>query len=155
VPLTCLRVPQIEYHCLRLRAGRSKMRFRQGQKLSSSGSAPSLLFNGDGGCFSGSKAAGREVESKSKNHPIRGFQGTKVHTYSSALSLTSSLDWSGWSRPRLGNDPLPIVSEVGRVSGPVWTGVENLASTVFRSQDRPASSELLYRLNYPRPWGVK
>ena len=34
-------------------------------------------------------------------------------------------------------------------SGPVWTGVENLAPTGIRSPDRPASIQSLYRLSYP------
>jgi len=33
--------------------------------------------------------------------------------------------------------------------GPFWTSVENLAHTRIRSPDRPARSELLYRLRYP------
>jgi len=37
----------------------------------------------------------------------------------------------------------------GWVSELVWTGVENLAPTRFRSPDRPARSESLYRLSYP------
>ena len=31
----------------------------------------------------------------------------------------------------------------------MWTGAENLAATGFRSPDRPARSESLYRLRYP------
>jgi hypothetical protein len=46
-------------------------------------------------------------------------------------------------------DPVPIVQEVGWASGPVWTGAENLASTVIRSPDHPARSQSLYRLSYP------
>ena len=34
---------------------------------------------------------------------------------------------------------------------PVWTGAENLAHTGIRSPDRPARSELLYRLRYLGP----
>ena len=33
-------------------------------------------------------------------------------------------------------------------SGPVWTGVENLAATGIQSPDRPARRQLLYRLRY-------
>ena len=55
--------------------------------------------------------------------------------------------------PRLhltpGKDPVPIVQEAGWASGPVWTGVDNLASTGIRSPDRPARRQLLYRLRYP------
>jgi len=32
----------------------------------------------------------------------------------------------------------PIVQETSRAPGPVWTGAENLASTVIRSPDRSA-----------------
>jgi hypothetical protein len=32
--------------------------------------------------------------------------------------------------------------------GPVWTGAENVAPTGIRSPDRPARSQLLYRLRY-------
>jgi len=28
-----------------------------------------------------------------------------------------------------GKDPVPVVQEAGRISGPVWTGAENLAPT--------------------------
>ena len=48
-----------------------------------------------------------------------------------------------------GKVPVPIVQEDGWVSGPVWTGAENLAPTGIRSPDRPARSQSLYRLSYP------
>jgi len=47
-----------------------------------------------------------------------------------------------------GKDPVPIVQEAGWAPGPVWTGAENLGPTRFRSPDRPARSESLYRLSY-------
>ena len=50
-----------------------------------------------------------------------------------------------------GKDPVPIVQEVWWAPGPVWTGAENLAATGIRSADRPARSQLLYRLSYPGP----
>jgi len=56
------------------------------------------------------------------------------------------------SRPGLstpGKDPVPIVREAGWAPGPVWKGAENLASTGFRTPDRPARSQSLYRLSYP------
>jgi len=48
----------------------------------------------------------------------------------------------GWSAPRPGRfthgkDPVPI-AESKWVPGPVWTGVENIASVGIRSPDRPA-----------------
>jgi hypothetical protein len=54
------------------------------------------------------------------------------------------------SRPGRSLPPLlftPIVQEAGWVSGPVWTGAENLAPTGIRSPGRPARSQLLYRLS--------
>jgi len=41
--------------------------------------------------------------------------------------------------------------------GSVWTGAENLTPAGIRSPDRPARSELLYRLTYPGPyrWNTK
>jgi len=47
-----------------------------------------------------------------------------------------------------GKDPVPIVQEAGWAPGLVWTGAENLAATGIRSPDRPACSQLLYRLSY-------
>jgi hypothetical protein len=41
---------------------------------------------------------------------------------------------------------IPTVKEAGWAPRPVWTGAENLAPTGFRSPDRPARSESLYRL---------
>ena len=46
-------------------------------------------------------------------------------------------------------DLVPIVQEVGWAPGPVWTGAEYIALTGFRSPDRPARSQSLYRLRYP------
>ena len=48
-----------------------------------------------------------------------------------------------------GKDPVPIVQEIGRAPGPVWTGADNLAPIGIRSPDRPARSQSLYRLSYP------
>jgi hypothetical protein len=58
--------------------------------------------------------------------------------YSSTLSLISALGGGGWLTPgpcRLtpGNNPVPIVQEAGCAPGPVWTGVENIASTGSRA----------------------
>ena len=63
------------------------------------------------------------------------------------------LDGSGWLKQRLdrfspGNVPVPIVQEAGWASGPVWTGVENFDAIGFRTPDRTARSESLYRLSY-------
>ena len=48
-----------------------------------------------------------------------------------------------------GKDPVPIVQEAGWAPGLVWTGAESVAPTGIRSPDRPAGSQLLYRLRYP------
>jgi hypothetical protein len=48
-------------------------------------------------------------------------------------------------------DPVPIIQKAGWAPGPVWTDGENLAYTGIRSQDRPARSVSLYRLNYHSP----
>ena len=68
-----------------------------------------------------------------------------MHT--STFPLTSVLD-EGWlSTPRLGrfttgNDPVPIVQEVGWAPGSIWTAVGNLAPhNGIRSLDSPARSE--------------
>ena len=76
--------------------------------------------------------------------------------YSSTLSLTSALDWGGWSTPRPGRftpgeDPVPIVQEAGWAPGPVCTGAENLVPPGIRSPDCPARSESLYQLSYTGP----
>ena len=79
--------------------------------------------------------------------------------YSSTLPPTSTLDGGGWSKPRpgrftLGKDAVPIVEEVRFAPGSVWTGAESFAHTEIRSPDRPARSELLYRLSYPGPYCI-
>jgi hypothetical protein len=75
--------------------------------------------------------------------------------YRSTLSLTSALDVVGCQRHAPAalhpGKTVPIVQGAGWAPGPVWTGVENLASTGFRSPDCPARSESLYRLSYPGP----
>ena len=45
-----------------------------------------------------------------------------------------------------GKDPVPILQEAGWVSEPFWTGAGNLAPTGILSPNRPARSELLYKL---------
>ena len=67
--------------------------------------------------------------------------------------MTTALEWGEWSAARPGRftprkDPVPVAQEAGWAPGPVWTGAENLASTGIRSPDRPARSQLLYRLSY-------
>ena len=94
---------------------------------------------------------------KFKFHPRTSHEGPEGEkSYSSTLSLTSTLDEGGWSTPRAsrftpGKDPVHIVQEAEWTSGPAWIGAENLAPNGIRSPDRPARSESLYRLRYPGP----
>jgi hypothetical protein len=46
---------------------------------------------------------------------------------------------------------VPIVQQDGWAPWPVWTGAGGLVPAVIRSQDRPASSELVYRLSFAGP----
>ena len=76
--------------------------------------------------------------------------------YNSTLLLTSALDGGGLStshpgRFTPGKDPVPIVLGGTWAPGPVWTGVENVSPSGFRSPDRPARSESLIRLYYSGP----
>jgi hypothetical protein len=48
-----------------------------------------------------------------------------------------------------GKDSVPIAQEAGWTPGPVWTSAENLAPTGILSPDRPARSQLLYRVGPP------
>jgi hypothetical protein len=54
-------------------------------------------------------------KSKGKGHPRTSHEGPEVEQrYNSTLSLTSALDWGGWSRPPAGSftagiGPVPIV----------------------------------------------
>jgi hypothetical protein len=50
-----------------------------------------------------------------------------------------------------GKDPVLIVQENGWVSGPIWTGVENLAPIGIRSPDRPARSSVAIPTELPGP----
>ena len=75
-----------------------------------------------------------------KVNPRTGYEGRGGgRGNNSILSLTSALDGSGWSTPRLGRlilekDPVPSVQEAGWAPRPVWTGAENLAPTGIRSR---------------------
>jgi len=58
--------------------------------------------------------------------------------------VVSSMPWPHFTP---GKDPVPILQEAGWAPGPVWTGRK---SRPHRDsiQDRPASSQSLYRLSY-------
>jgi len=65
---------------------------------------------------------------------------------------------SGWGvrvtpRPLFtpGKNPVPTVQEGGWAPGPVWICAENFTPIGIGSLDRPARSELLYRLSLPGP----
>jgi hypothetical protein len=66
-------------------------------------------------------------------HPRTGHEGPEGEKrYRCTLSLTLALNRGGWSTPcsgrfTTGNDAVANVLEAGWVSGPVWTGAENLA----------------------------
>jgi len=62
-----------------------------------------------------------------------------IGTKSSTLSLTSALDWGGWSTPHPGR--YPFVRETGWAPQTVWTDTENLAPPRTRFPDRPARAE--------------
>jgi hypothetical protein len=72
---------------------------------------------------------------------------------SSTLAFqTSALDWVSATPRTLSTpvkDPVPIVQEAGWAPVLVWTGAQNIAPIGFRTSDRPARSQSLYRLNYP------
>ena len=61
--------------------------------------------------------------SKSKAHPRTGHEGPdRDQRYSSTLSLTSALDWGGWSAAGLGRftpgkDPVPLYRRLGGCQG--------------------------------------
>jgi len=89
---------------------------------------------------------------------LRLCTGRTVHRSSRGIALLF-LDHDtrrGWGvsvtpRPLFtpGKDPVPIVQEAGWAPGSVWTGAENLVPIRIRSPDRPARSQLLYRIRYP------
>ena len=70
---------------------------------------------------------------------------------SSTLSLTSALDGGGWLTPLYPREKTrhPLYRRLG---APVWTDAENFAPTGIRSSHRPAHSESLYLLRYPRQY---
>ena len=94
---------------------------------------------------------------------LRLCTGRTAHTRSRRIALPF-LDHGtrrGWGvsvtpRPIFtpGKDPLPIVQEAVWAPEQVWTAAENLAPTGIRSPDRPARSQLLYRLSYPAHKGL-
>jgi hypothetical protein len=97
-----------------------------------------------------------EVDQSRWNHAsiVYGFMQAQSGSRSIAFFfLTSALDdngcvtpYPGWFTPA-GNDHLPIVQEDRWVPGPVWTYVENLASTGIQFLDCLVSS--WYGLHYP------
>ena len=84
----------------------------------------------------------------SQNRPRRPGGGVELYLYSFFnLDVRSGWVVNATPRPRTPwNDPVPLTQEAGWAPGPVWTGEENLAPTVFRSPDRPVRSQSLYWL---------
>jgi hypothetical protein len=89
-------------------------------------------------------------------HPIRGHEDPEGEwSHSSTLSLTSALDGMGGQRhtPSAltpGKTRYPLYRRLGRTqdrSGWAW---RMSPPTGIRSTDRPARSESLYRLRYPK-----
>jgi hypothetical protein len=76
--------------------------------------------------------------------------------YSSTLSLTSALDGVGGQRHAPvalppGKTRYPLYRRLGGLQGRSGWVRKISPPTRFRSADRPASSESLYRLSYPGP----
>ena len=77
--------------------------------------------------------------------------------HSSTLSLTSVLDGIGWSTPRPGRftpgkeTPCPSYRRVGEPQGRSGRVRKISPPPGLAAPNRPARSELLYRLSYPGP----
>jgi hypothetical protein len=73
---------------------------------------------------------GQHVEGKVR--PRTGHEGPEGEKrYSSTFSLTSVLDWRGWSTSRPGcftpkKEPVHVEQEAGWAPGPAWTGAERV-----------------------------
>jgi hypothetical protein len=72
----------------------------------------------------------------------------------STLLLISALDGSGWTTSRLGRftprkDPVPILTRLGGSQGHSGRVHKISSHNGIQFPDRPASSETLYKLNYP------
>jgi hypothetical protein len=94
------------------------------------------------------------VDSALKNEYLvkpggKGARCVRLTTYHLHVQMSRNLGaLISWNpvvlfRPVMGQ-LLPNVQEAGWAPGPVWTGAESIASTGFRSPDRPARSESLY-----------
>jgi len=60
------------------------------------------------------------------------------------LVNTTPQSFYSWER-----HPVPVVHDAGWSLQPVWTGIENLASTTIRTPDCPACSSCLVFGRYP------
>jgi hypothetical protein len=63
--------------------------------------------------------------------------------------MTSAVEGGEWSASRPGLLYSRERQDAGWAPGTAWTGAENLTPTGIGSLDRPARSQLLYRLRYP------
>jgi len=123
---------------------------------------PAGVFNLDALCF----LWGKKKVKCTLVQALRLCTGCTAHRGSRGIALLfhdhgTRRGWGVSITPGLlftpGKDPVPIIQEAGWAPGLVWTGVENLTPTGFRSPDRPARSQSLYRLSYPAHflWGNK
>jgi hypothetical protein len=94
---------------------------------------------------------------KGKGHPTTGHEGPQGEMYSTTLPSTSALV-RGWVVKRHAPAVIPprktrypLYRRLGRFQGRSGRVRKISPPTGFRSPDRPARSESLYRLSYPDP----
>ena len=85
---------------------------------------------------------------------IKAQRGVQIYLYS-FFNIDARCGWVVNATPLAhylwDRHPGSIVQEVEWFSRSVWKDAENLTPTGIRSPDRPAHSESLYRLRFPRP----
>jgi hypothetical protein len=99
------------------------------------------------------------VHCNGKICPISGHEGPEGGRSIVLLFLLPRPIWGGWSTPRPGRftpgeNPTPIVLELGRASGPVCIGAQNFVPAGIRSPDRPARSIVTVPTTLSRPTWV-
>ena len=78
----------------------------------------------------------------------RGSRGIALPSHDHGTRRGWEVSVMPWPLFTPGKDPVPIVQEAGWAPGPIWTSAEKIDPTGIRSPDRPARSQLLYRLRY-------